>query len=74
MERGAWRATGHGVSKSRTRLKPLSAHTRGKDWQSRGSISHDYVNLGQKRAWICWSHRRFGTEEGHDILGEASPV
>ena len=27
MDRGAWRATVHGVSKSQTRLKQLSTHT-----------------------------------------------
>ena len=27
MDRGVWRATAHGVTKSRTRLKPLSMHT-----------------------------------------------
>ena len=27
MDRGAWRATVHGVTKSRTRLKQLSVHT-----------------------------------------------
>ena len=29
MNRGAWRATVHGVTKSRTRLKRLSMHTPG---------------------------------------------
>ena len=28
MDRGAWRATVHGVAKSQTRLKRLSTHTR----------------------------------------------
>ena len=28
MDRGAWRATVHGVAKSRTRLKRLSMHAR----------------------------------------------
>ena len=28
MDRGAWRATVHGVSKSRTQLKQLSTHVR----------------------------------------------
>ena len=27
MDRGAWRATVHGVAKSQTRLSELSAHT-----------------------------------------------
>ena len=27
MDRGAWQATVHRVAKSRTQLKPLSAHT-----------------------------------------------
>ena len=27
MDRGAWRATVHGIAKSQTRLKPLSTHT-----------------------------------------------
>ena len=28
MDRGAWRATVHGLAKSQTRLKQLSMHTR----------------------------------------------
>ena len=28
MDRGSWRATAHGVTKSRTRLKQLSMHSR----------------------------------------------
>ena len=27
MDRGAWRATVHGVAKNQTRLKPLNTHT-----------------------------------------------
>ena len=35
MERGAWRATVHGVTKSPTRLKRLSIHSGHKtDWKS----------------------------------------
>ena len=38
MDRGAWQATVHGVTKSQTRLKPLNTGTnlQGRAWMGRG--------------------------------------
>ena len=34
MDRGAWRAMGHGVAKRQTRLKQLSMHAWGHHWET----------------------------------------
>ena len=46
MDRGAWRATVHGVSKSLTRLKQLS--TQARTWWERGEFGKPRVTIGLK--------------------------
>ena len=47
MDRGAWRATVHGVAESWTRLKRLSIHSLGGIVQVLGGSSLSCVNLGE---------------------------
>ena len=47
MDRGAWRATVHGVAESWTRLKRLSMHSLGGIVQVPGGSSLSCVNLGE---------------------------
>ena len=50
MDRGAWRATVHGVAKSRTRLKWLSPHSLGGIVQIPGGSSLSCVDLGELKS------------------------
>jgi len=46
MDRGAWRATVHGVSQSQTRLKQLSTHTW--EWTPEGTVG-EHVDVGEAK-------------------------
>ena len=51
MDRGAWRATVHGVVKSRTRLKPLSMHARSRRGTS--TCKHCSAAVKGPRSQVC---------------------
>ena len=48
MDRGAWWATIHGVTKSQTRLKQLNVHT---SWKQHKGFSHSGVAENQDLLW-----------------------
>ena len=48
MDRGAWWATIHGVTKSQTRLKQLNVHT---SWKQHEGFSHSGVAENQDLLW-----------------------
>ena len=59
MDRAAWWATVHGVSKSQTRLS-THAHARGCARTRAHTHTHTHIKLGRNRncimTWVIWSH------------------
>ena len=66
MDRGAWRATVHGVTKSWARMKRLSMHTVSFYSNWKAELSHSCVCVCVCEYLIIWVHQVFA--EAHGLL------